>query len=95
MILQKWRSAVGSVKVFGALLTDLSKTFNCSYRGLLIKNAYGLVLSLFTLSVIHKEKNSNFEEFLEKDNSVPIYYRNIQTLHKVAHGISLGIINEI
>lgn len=94
-MLQKWKNAVGSVKVFGALLTDLSKTFDSSYHGLLIENAYCLVLSLFTFRVIYKEKNSNFEEFLEKDNSVPIYYRNIQTLLKVAHGISLEIINEI
>ena len=28
-MLEKWRSAVDNKKTFGALLTDLSKTFDC------------------------------------------------------------------
>ena len=51
------------------------------------------------LRVIYKDKNSNFENLLEKDNSVSIYYRNVQTLaiemYKVASGTSPEIMNEI
>ena len=28
-VLEKWKSAVGNKKVFGTLLTDLSKAFDC------------------------------------------------------------------
>ena len=51
------------------------------------------------LRVIYKDKNSNFENLLEKDNSVSIYYRKVQTLaiemYKVASGTSPEITNEI
>ena len=42
-MLEKWKSAVDNKKVFGALLTDLSKAVDCLSHGLLIAkpNAYG------------------------------------------------------
>ena len=42
-MLEKWKSAVDSKKVFGALLTDLSKAFDCPSQDILIAklNAYG------------------------------------------------------
>ena len=52
-MLEKWKRAVDNNKVFGALLTDLSKAFDCISHNLLIAklNAYGLSLS--TLKLVH------------------------------------------
>ena len=43
-MLEKWKHAADNNKVFGALLTDLSKAFDCICDDLLIAklNAYGL-----------------------------------------------------
>ena len=45
--IENWKHAVNNSKVFGALLTDLSKTFDCVCHYLLIPklNTYGLSLS--------------------------------------------------
>ena len=47
----KWKKAVDNHKVFGAILTDLSKAFHCICHDLLIAklNAYGLSLPALTL----------------------------------------------
>ena len=51
--IDKWKKANDNSKVFGALLTDLSKTFDCICHDLLVAklNAYGL--SLPALKLIH------------------------------------------
>ena len=53
VLLEKWKRSVDRGKTFGALLTDLSKVFDCLDRELLIAklNAYGL--SLPALRLIH------------------------------------------
>ena len=52
-LLEKWKSSIDRGKVFGALLTDLSKAFYCLDDDLLITklNAYGF--SLPALKLIH------------------------------------------
>ena len=65
MMLEKWEHAVDNEKVFGALLTDLSKAFDCvSHEFLIAKlNAYGL--SLPALKLVsnylqnHKQRTKN------------------------------------
>ena len=46
-MLEKWKSATDNKKLFGALLTDLSKAFDCLSHELLIAtlNAYGFNMS--------------------------------------------------
>ena len=50
-MLEKWKSTVDNKKVFGALLTDLSKAFDCLSHDLLIAklNAYGFSMTALRL----------------------------------------------
>ena len=50
-MLEKWKNAVDKEKVFGALLTDLSKAFDCLPHELIIAklNAYGFNLTALKL----------------------------------------------
>ena len=52
-LLEKWKRCVGSGQMFGDLLTNLSKAFDCLDPELLIAklNAYGL--NLLTLNLVH------------------------------------------
>ena len=52
-LLEKWKNAVEKGKMFGALLADLSKAFDCLNHELLIAklNAYGFTLP--ALKLIH------------------------------------------
>ena len=38
LMVDKWKKAVDSNNVFGAVLTDLSKAFDCIYQDLLVAN---------------------------------------------------------
>ena len=55
-LLEKWKRAVDSGQMFGGLLTDLSKAFDCLDHELLIAklNAYGF--SLPSLKLVHDIK---------------------------------------
>ena len=79
-MLEKWKRSVDNSKMFGALLTDLSKAFDCLDHELLIAklNAYGF--SLTALKLVHnylsnrKQRtkiNSTYSSLLEIIFGVP------------------------
>ena len=52
-MLEKWKSAVDKGKSFGALLTDLSKAFDCLPDELLLAKLHVHRFSIAALSLIH------------------------------------------
>ena len=52
-MLGKWKSAVDKGKSFGALLTDLSKAFDCLSYELLLAKLHAFGFSIATLKLIH------------------------------------------
>ena len=79
-MLEKWRSAIDNKKSFGALLTDLSKAFDCLSHDLLIAklNAYGFSMSAlrFVYSYLKNRKqrtkiNSDYSSWEEILFGVP------------------------
>ena len=50
-MLEKWKSVVDNKKVFGALLTDLSKAFDCLSHDVLVAklDAYGFSIAALRL----------------------------------------------
>lgn len=51
--IQKWRSAVDKRKSFGAVLTDLSKVFDCLPHELLLVKVYAYRFSLSCLWLVY------------------------------------------
>ena len=52
LMIDRWKKAVDSNKVFGAILTDLSKAFDCIFHNLLVAKLHALGLSLPALKII-------------------------------------------
>ena len=52
-MLEKWKSAIDKGKYFGALLTDLSKAFDCISHELILANLHAYGFSLRALRLIH------------------------------------------
>ena len=51
-MIDKWKKAVDNNKVFGALLADLSKAFDCICHDLLVAKLHAYGLSLPDLKMI-------------------------------------------
>ena len=51
-MIDKWKNAVNNNKAFGALLTDLSKAFDCICHDLLVAKLHAYGLSLPALKMI-------------------------------------------
>ena len=52
-MLAKWISAVNKGNSFSALLTDLSKAFNCFSQNLLLTKMHSYVVGIAALRLIH------------------------------------------
>ena len=52
-LLEKWKAAIDKGKVFGTLLTDLPKAFDCLNHELLIEKLNGYGFSLPALKLVH------------------------------------------
>ena len=83
---RKWKRPFDNSKMFGALLADLSKAFDCLYHELLIaiwmchscaNNSKTNRLHKRCLRIIYSDKHSSFETMLGKDGSVSVCNRNV------------------
>ena len=85
-LLEKWKAAVDKGKVFGALLTDLSKAFDCLNHELLVAklNAYGFTLP--ALKLVH-DYLSDRKQRTRVNNSYSTWF---EILFGVLQGSILG-----
>ena len=52
-MIEKWRKSLDAGRVFGALLTDLSKAFDCLPHELLIPKRHAYVVDILSLKLLH------------------------------------------
>ena len=80
-LLEKWKNSVDKGKVFGALLTDLSKAFDCLDHELLTAkvNAYGF--NLPALRLIH-DYLSNRKQRTKIDDNIALGQKYYLAFHK-------------
>ena len=86
-LLEKWKRSIDRGKVFGALLTDLSKAFDCLNHDLLIAklNAHGF--SLPALRLFH-DYLSNRKQSTRINNS---YSTWMEIIFGVPQGSTIGL----
>ena len=53
LMIEKWRESVDSGNVFGALLTDLSKAFDCLPRDLILEKLHAYGFDEMSLKLMH------------------------------------------
>ena len=79
-MLEKWKRSVDNSKMFGALLTDLLKAFDCLDHELLIAKLNAYCFSLTALKLVHNylsnrkqrtKTNSTYSSFLEIIFGIP------------------------
>ena len=87
-LLEKWKRSTDRGKVFGALLTDLSKAFDCLNHDLLIAKLNGYGFSLPALRLIH-DYLSNRKQRTRINNS---YSTWMEIVLGVAQGSILGLL---
>ena len=61
-MLKKWKSAVDKGKSSGALLTDLSKAFDCLSHELLLAKLHGYGLSIAALRLTHRYLTNRWQK---------------------------------
>ena len=80
LIIEKWKAAVDNKKVFGALLIDPWKVFDCISHDLLIANLNSYGLSFFVLNLIHNyflnrkheiKVGSSYSSWMDIPSSIP------------------------
>ena len=88
-MIEKWKKSLASKGTFGALLTDLSKAFNCMPHELMIAklDAYGFDLKYLILvfNYLHKRKQrveincsySDWSDLLFRSISPRVHFRTI------------------
>ena len=81
LMFKKWKRTVDNNRVFGVLLTDLSKAFDCISHDLLIPklNAYGLSLS--ALKLVHSYLQ-NRKQRTKSGHSIVFEKKLFQVFHK-------------
>ena len=85
-MLEKWERSVDSGKAFGALLTDLSKAFDCLYHELLTVHLNAYRFSLPALRLIH-DYLSHRKQRTRVNNS---YSSRVAVMSEVPQGSILG-----
>ena len=85
-LLEKWKGSVDNSKMFGALVTNLSRAFDCLHHELLIAklNAYGF--SLTALKLVHNYLSNRKQR--TKINS--LYNSLLKIIFGVPQGSILG-----
>ena len=85
-MIDNWEKAVGNHKVFGAVLTDLSKTFDCICHDLLIPKINAYELPLTSLKLI----TNYFQNRRQRTKIGSIYSDCEDIISGVPQGLILG-----
>ena len=85
-LIEKWKSATDKGKSFGALLTDLSKAFDCLPHELLIAKLHAYLFSLFALRLFR----SYLSDRKQRTKVTESYSSLEEILFRVPQGSILG-----